>query len=125
MNFIEKAIARKVLKPHLISTGDNHCELKFDSMPVIRTHAGEYIHLLSDVMVYLPGVESAELDENAGTLSVTYDNSRTDEKKIAKWFETAVESGLKAADEIDLKTAGEQEIKAALKKYLLPSASEF
>ena len=125
MNFIEKAVVRKVLKPRIVNAGDGHCELKFDSMQVIRSHGGGYLHYFADVMVYLPGVESAEMDEDNGVLSVSYDHSRTDERKIMKWFETAVEGGIKASDEIDLAKADDGEIKAAIKKHLLPNASEF
>ncbi len=125
MNFLEKALVRKVLKPRLESSGDGHCELHFDGIQLIRSHAGGYLDYFADVMVYLPGVESAEMDENTGTLSVTYDDSRTDEKRIMKWFETAVESGLKASDEVDFKEGNVEEIKNAVKKHLLPKASEF
>ncbi len=125
MNFIEKAVVRRVMKPRLVNSGDGHCELKFDSMQVIRSQAGKYVHYLADVMVYLPGVEGAELDEDSGILSVSYDNSRTDEKKVMKWFDTAVESGIRASDEIDLKKADDTQIREAIKKHLLPNASDF
>ena len=125
MNFIEKALVRKVLKPRLVNSGDGHCELHFEGMPMIRKTGGNYIQFLADVMKYLPGVETAEMDENAGILSVSYDHSRTDDKKILKWFDTAVESGLKASDEVDFNKADISEIKAAIKKHLLPKASEF
>ena len=83
------------------------------------------MHYLTDVMVYLPGVESAEMDTETGVMSVSFDNSRTDVKKILKWFDTAVESGIKASDEIDITRADDSQIKAAIKKHLLPNACEF
>ncbi len=125
MNFLEKALVRKVLKPRLESCGDSHCELRFDSFQVIRKQAGNYLHYLADVMVYLPGVESAEIDSSTGVVSISYDNSRTDEKNILKWFDTAVESGMKALDEVDPATADDEQIMTAIKKYLLPNASKF
>ena len=125
MNFIEKALVRKVLRPRLTSCGDGHCELKFDSFSLIQQHAGDQLHYLADVMVYLPGVENAEIDNNSGVLSIRYDNSRTDEKRILKWFDSAVESGIKASDEVDFATAPPDKIVAAIKKYLLPTASEY
>ena len=125
MNFIEKALVRRVMKPRVVNAGDGHCELKFDSIQVIRSHAGGYMHYLTDVMVYLPGVENAEMDTETGVMSVSFDNSRTDVKKILKWFDTAVESGIKASDEIDITRADDSQIKAAIKKHLLPNACEF
>ena len=125
MNFIEKALVRRVMKPRVVNAGDGHCELKFDSIQVIRSHAGGYMHYLTDVMVYLPGVENAEMDTETGVMSVSFDNSRTDVKKILKWFDTAVESGIKASDEIDIARADDSQIKAAIKKHLLPNACEF
>ena len=125
MNFIEKALVRRVLRPRLTSCGDGHCELKFDSFNLIHQHAGDQLHYLADVMVYLPGVETAEIDNNSGVLSIRYDNSRTDEKRILKWFDSAVESGIKASDEVDFATAPPDKIVAAIKKYLLPTASEY
>ncbi len=125
MNFVEKALVRRIMKPRVLKAGDGHCELKFESITLIRSHAGNYLHYLMDVMTYLPGVENAELNPDTGILSVSYDNSRTDEKKIVKWFETAVESGIRASDEIDIAKADDAQIKAAIKKHLLPHASEF
>ena len=125
MNLIEKALVRRVMKPRVVNAGDGHCELKFDSIQVIRSHAGGYMHYLTDVMVYLPGVENAEMDTETGVMSVSFDNSRTDVKKILKWFDTAVESGIKASDEIDITRADDSQIKAAIKKHLLPNACEF
>ena len=125
MNFIEKALVRRVMKPRVVNAGDGHCELKFDSIQVIRSHAGGYMHYLTDVMVYLPGVENAEMDTETGIMSVSFDHSRTDVKKILKWFDTAVESGIKASDEIDITRADDSQIKAAIKKHLLPNACEF
>ena len=125
MNFIEKALVRRVMKPRVVNAGDGHCELKFDSIQVIRSHAGGYMHYLTDVMVYLPGVENAEMDTETGVMSVSFDNSRTDVKKILKWFDTAVDSGIKASDEIDIARADDSQIKAAIKKHLLPNACEF
>lgn len=125
MNFIEKALVRRVMKPRVVNAGDGHCELKFDSIQVIRSHAGGYMHYLTDVMVYLPGVENAEMDTETGVMSVSFDHSRTDVKKILKWFDTAVESGIKASDEIDIARADDSQIKAAIKKHLLPNACEF
>lgn len=125
MNFIEKALVRRVMKPRVVNAGDGHCELKFDSIQVIRSHAGGYMHYLTDVMVYLPGVENAEMDTETGVMSVSFDNSRTDVKKILKWFDTAVESGIKASDEIDITKADDSQIRAAIKKHLLPNACDF
>ena len=125
MNFIEKALVRRVMKPRVVNAGDGHCELKFDSIQVIRSHAGGYMHYLTDVMVYLPGVENAEMDTETGVMSVSFDNSRTDVKKILKWFDTAVESGIKASDEIDINKADDSQIRAAIKKHLLPNACDF
>ena len=125
MNFIEKALVRRVMKPRVVNAGDGHCELKFDSIQVIRSHAGGYMHYLTDVMVYLPGVENAEMDTETGIMSVSFDHSRTDVKKILKWFDTAVESGIKASDEIDITRADDSQIEAAIKKHLLPNACEF
>ncbi len=125
MNFIEKSLVRKVLKPQVASSRDGHCELRFASFPLIKQHAGNQLHYLADVMVYLPGVENAEIDETAGSLSIRYDNSRTDVKRILKWFDSAVESGIKASDEVSLTSDPPEKIVAAIKKYLLPTASEY
>ncbi|MBR6707203.1 MAG: hypothetical protein IKI84_11085 [Clostridia bacterium] len=125
MNFIEKTLVRKVLKPQLTSNRDGHCELRFASFPLIKQHAGNQLHYLADVMAYLPGVESSEIDETTGSLSIRYDNSRTDVKRILKWFDSAVESGIKASDDVDFKSAPPDKIVAAIKKYLLPTASEY
>ncbi len=125
MNFIEKTLVRKILKPQLTSNRDGHCELRFASFPLIKQHAGSQLHYLADVMVYLPGVDSAEIDETTGALSIRYDNSRTDVKRILKWFDSAVESGIKASDDVNFTADPPEKIVAAIKKYLLPAASEY
>ena len=125
MNFIEKALVRKVLKPQLVNVGEEHVELKFDQFDLIRRHAGSYLHYLEDVMTYLPGVLTAELNEQDGTLSIQYDGTRTDSRKVSKWFDYAVESGIKASDEINLMTAEPDQVVGVIKKHLLPLVSEF
>ena len=125
MNFIEKTLVRKILKPQLTSNRDGHCELRFASFPLIKQHAGSQLHYLADVMVYLPGVDSAEIDETTGALSIRYDNSRTDVKRILKWFDSAVESGIKASDDVNFTADPPEKIVAAIKKDLLPAASEY
>ncbi len=125
MNFIEKSLVRKVLKPQVHVVGEDHVDLKFSQFDLIRKVGSSYLSHLSGVMEYLPGVSGCELNESEGTLAVTFDSTRTDPKKIARWFECAVEAGLKASDELDLSSASGDEIIGAVKKYLLPQVSQF
>ena len=125
MNFIEKALVRKVMKPQVVPIGEDHALLRFDQFELIRKHAGAYLDRLGDVMNYLPGVISCDLNKQDGTLSVNYDATRTDIRKIAKWFDCAVEAGIKASDEINLARANGEEVISVIKKYLLPQASNF
>ncbi len=125
MNFIEKALVRKVLRPQVLTVGEELVDLKFDQFDLIRKHAGSYLHYLGDVMTYLPGVQSADLNEQDGALSVHYDNTRTDPRKISKWFDSAVEAGIKASDEIDLIHSEPDLVVGAIKKHLFPLLSDF
>ena len=125
MNFIEKALVRKVMKPQIISLGEDHAMLKFEQFGMIKKYAGGYLDRLGDVMNYLPGVIGCELNEQDGSLSINYDATRTDVRKIGKWFDCAVEAGIKASDEMDLASSSGDEIISAIKKHLLPMASDF
>ena len=127
MNKIQETFLRVCLKPAVTSNLPGRLRLKFSKYKMLPKEAEPYLHYANDVMAMLPGVKDSVINARIGTALVLYDAQTTSSRRILRWVDIVVDTGLEIAKEIKPEEIDEQKLEQIVRQRLilrLPQAKE-
>ena len=102
MTNIRESILRHSLKPRVESDLPGRLRILFPQYPLLPDAARPYLHYAEDVLKLLPGVLTVRINLRIGTVLILYDQAVCAAPQILKWIDIALDTGIKAAGEIEL-----------------------
>ena len=117
---IRESMLRRSLKPRVESDLPGRMRLLFPRYALLPVSARPYLHYVEDVLKLLPGVLSVRLNARIGTVLVFYDPAECTPRRILRWVDIVVDTGIGISHELEGAGAeDEAEIASEVRRRLM------
>ena len=98
MNFIEKALVRKLLDPKNTVKEGGCLRITLGALKTLPADFLPLLPLAEKCLGALPGVDNVEADAPNGVLTVRYDENRLNNREVLEWYRLVLDETLNEAD---------------------------
>ena len=119
VNKIEETFARRCLKPKAECNLPGRLRMRFSHYDLLPKEALPYLHYVSEVLKMLPGVKDVSVTARTGSILVIYDPEITNTRRIMRWVDIVVDTGLEIARDNEWEGKDEGEIERLVRDRLI------
>lgn len=119
MNKFEETFARRCLKPKAECDLPGRLRMKFSHYNMLPKEALPYLHYVRDVLAMLPGVNDVQVNARIGTILVLYDATITNTRRIMRWVDIVVDTGIEIANDKEWEGKDVAEIEQLVRDRLI------
>lgn len=119
VNIVGETFLRHCLKPRVECDLPGRLRMRFRHSEQLSKEALPYLHYVQDVLTMLPGVTDVTVNARIGTVLVLYDAQTTSSRRILRWVDIVVDTGLEIAKEIKPEEVNEQKLEQIVRQRLI------
>lgn len=116
---LQESLIRRCLKPRVECDIPGRLRLRFARHAMLPEAAKPYLHYVEDVLKLLPGVGAVQLNPRIGSILVLYAPGEVCPRRILRWVDIVVDTGLEIAREIGAEAVDEAAIAEKVRAQLV------
>ncbi len=98
MNFLEKALIKKLLDPKNIVSGDGCVSIQLGALKTLPPDFVPLLPLAEKCLGALPGISGVTADAAGGKVTIRYESGRLDERDVIAWYRLVLGETLNETD---------------------------
>ena len=98
MNFLEKALIRKLLDPKNTVSGDGCVSIRLGALKTLPPDFVPMLPLAEKCLGALPGISGVTADAAGGQLTIRYEAGRLNERDVIAWYRLVLGETLDETD---------------------------
>lgn len=118
MNFLEKALIRKLLDPKNTVSGNGCLTISLGALKTLPPDFVPLLPLAEKCLGALPGVSGVTADAAGGKVTIRYDSGRLTDREIIAWYRLVLGETLDEADRKHPKDMTETDAQAIARRAL-------
>ncbi len=102
---LREGLLRHCLRPTVECDIPGRLRMRFARHAMLPEAAKPYLHYVEDVLKLLPGVQTVRLNPRIGSILVLYEPEEAGARRILRWVDIVVDTGLEIARGMDAEAA--------------------